>query len=343
MRDGSQHPRWQPRGSSQAANHLDGVTFSSLERYAARQLQQMEALGALFAERVPAPLLIKNPLPQPASSAILLTRWVGGNVFGVLFPNPQGEPILGWISISQAMRVNPELTPSGTLSHEPWDKNIFTRRDHLLPSPKTIEDRSIKAARLAATELLKEFPSRVDLTPTIDTRDQEHQRICEICNASVQPLVKEIQKGLRVANLLKKEDAQIHKLLSDVVKSLLQKTVILHALRAFTAERMKDAREARAQGLEIGIIHELTNDSADTTAMTLYNLVTTTLRKSPLAPPPSDELARQSGVGLAISMARHRQYKELWKHLEPAERNLILTSIGRQAWVKAVQTYASRN
>lgn len=155
--------------------------------------------------------------------------------------------------------------------------------------------------------------------------------------------MKEIQKGLRVANLLKKEDAQIHKLLSDVVKSLLQKTVILHALRAFTAERMKDAREARAQGLEIGIIHELTKESADTTAMTLYNLVTTTLRKSPLAPPPSDELARQSGVGLAISMARHRQYKELWKHLEPAERNLILTSIGRQAWVKAVQTYASRN
>lgn len=343
MRDQSHHHGHLPKGASGHKNNLGGAAFSSLAGQAERQLAQLELAGALFAEKVPTPLLIKNPLDYPTPTAIILTRWIGGNVFGVIFPDTQGATATGIIPITLAMHINPGLTPSGTMSSEPWDKNIFTQRDHLFPRPQTIQERARKAAQGAATELLKQFPHRIDLSPHIETDQQEHGKVLKICGTFVAPLEKEISRGVRIPELVKSEDSKIHQLLQEVVNSLVHKTVIFHALRFFAEERLRVAREQRDSGLKMGAIHELTTLATAVTATILSPIAAKVLREEPFALPPMAEIRHQSTIGVAITVAQHRPLHKLWRLLNPVERDRISTKVAHESWKKAVHACILRN
>lgn len=333
----------QPDKSSREKLDISGLSLATLEGYATRQLQQVQDIGALFAEMIPTPTEIKNPLPLPIPRAVIITRWVGSGVFGVVFPDREGENLTGWISISHAIRANPGLTPSGAFSREPWDKNIFTTRDHLLPRPTTMRERAHTTGAEMAQQLLTRFPNRIDLSPSFDLEMMDQATILEIAAEHLRPLAKELFDGLMKFPLSKGEDAQVHRLIADIANSLIRKMVIEHALKTFTDERLRQARQDFESGDPTGVMRKLIDEGSKIAAMVMAPLARETLFKDPFAPPPTTEVRHRCGIGLSISMTQRREYSELWKHLEETERTRIVADISSKAWSEAVKSYATRN
>lgn len=333
----------QPGRSSRAKSNIEGLSIPTLDGYATRQLHQIESLGALFAERTPTPLLIKNPLPRPTSHAIILTRWIGGGVFGVVFPDGSGGNLTGWITIGHAMRANPGLTPSGTFSSEQWDKNIFEKRKHLLPQPATLRDRAQRTGSEMAQQLLVQFPNRFDLSPSFDLQMVDQAKVVETSTEYLRPLAKEIYDGLSVAALSKAEDAQVHRLIGDIAHSLIRKMVIEHSLRTFTHERIRQAREEFERGDASSLIRKLIDSASRVTTTVLVPLARDTMFKNPFSSDPAGELTQRCGIGLSIAMTQRREYAELWRHLKENERSEIVSQISKTAWSEAVRAYAARN
>jgi hypothetical protein len=322
---------------------IGGLSVSALNGYATRQLHQIESLGALFAERVAEPLLIKNPLPLPTPNAIILTRWIGGGVFGVVFPDGAGGNLTGWITMAHAMRANPGLTPSGTISSEPWDRNISTKRDHLLPQPATLRERAQRTGTEMAQRLLTQFPNRIDLSPSFDLEMMDQGKILEIAAEHLRPLSKEISDGLSIAALSKADDAAVNRLIGDIANSLIRKVVIEHALRTFTQERIRQAREEFSQGHATSAIRKLVDLASQVTTTVLTPLARNTVFKDPRATAPEKEVRQQCGIGLSIALTQRREYAELWKHLSESERTRIVADISKRAWSEAVRAYVARN
>lgn len=333
----------QPGKSSRAKSDIGGLSIPTLDGYATRQLHQIERLGALFAERTPTPLLIKNPLPRPTSQAIILTRWIGGGVFGVVFPDGSGGNLTGWITIAHAIRANPGLTPSGALSSEQWDKNIFEKRKHLLPQPATLRERAQRTGSEMAQQLLAQFPNRFDLSPSFDLERVDQAKILQTSAEYLRPLAKEIYEGLSVAALSKAEDAQVHRLIGDIAHSLIRKMVIEHSLEIFTHERIRQARDEFEQGHASSVIQKLIDSASHVTTTVLAPLARDTMLKNPFAAAPAGAVRQQCGIGLSIAMTQRREYAELWKHLKVDERSKIVSQISKTAWSEAIRTYASHN
>ena len=333
----------QPDNSSRAKLNIEGIRVSSLQSYATRQLHQIESIGARFAEIITTPIMIENPLPLPTSHAILVTRWIGGGVFGVVFTDTSGESMTGWISIAHAIKANPGLTPSGTFSGERWDKNIFTKRDHLLPRSATLREHAQRTGAKMAGELLSRFPNRVDLSPSFDLEMLDQGVILEIAAERLRPLSKELHEGLTRSPLCKREDAPLHRLIGEIANSLVKKIVIEHALQTFTVERMRQAREDYEHSHAESVIQRLIDDSSKVTATVMTPLVRATLFKDPFATAPASELRQRCGTGISISMTQHREYSELWKHLKESERSKIVSEISTRAWSDAVIAYTTCN
>ena len=342
MREGPQDQQPLQR-HSQSGLSLSGLSLSRIEGDAVRQLHQMEAVGAQFAEKLSTPVSIRNPLPDPMDTAIITTRWLGGGVFGVLFPFQNGEVISGWISITNAMKANPGLTPSGTFSSERWDKNIFSCRDHLLPKPDTITQRVRAVARELMVDLLQEFPYRIDLSPELNTTTKEHTRLSEIHRETMRSLSKELADGLKVASRTNPDDAKLHKLLLHIVDSQVKQALLLQSLKLFRETRMHRALTQYEQGEHSGIIHDLMKQTVTVSAMLLSPYVRTALVKNPFATLPNRDVQSYVGIGLAICMATQREFAELWKHLTSSERGTIVAHISEKARRKAVSTYAQNN
>lgn len=329
--------------SSRAQSEIGGLSVSTLDGYATRQLHQIESLGALFAERISPPVLIKNPLPHPTLHAIILTRWIGGGVFGVVFPDGSGGNLTGWITIAHAIRANPGLTPSGALSSEPWDKDIFTKRDHLLPKPTTLRERADQTGREMAQRLLAQFPNRFDLSPPFDREMRDQAKILEISAEYLRPLSKELYEGLSVAPLTKPEDAHVHRLIGDIANSLVRKMVIERSLNTFTQARLSQAREEFELGHSSSAIRKLIDSASRATTTVLTPLARETVFKEPLLAAPTIEVRKRCGIGLSITMSQSQTYAELWKNLTESERSEIVATISQRAWAEAVRAYVARN
>lgn len=342
MREGPQEE--QPRQPHTSPTQpLSGLSLPSLEEHTARQILQMEDVGAKFAEKLSAPTVIRNPVPQPMETGIITTRWLGGGVFGALFPFQNGEVLSGWISISSAMKANPGLTPSGTFSPDRWDKTIFTCRDHLLPRHETITHRVRGVTRDLVADLLKEFPGRIDLSPECNTEPKDHGRLTEMYMEALRPLTKELGDGIKLGSRLNQEDAKLHQLLGHIVDTQVKQMIMHHALKLFRETRMHTALAQYEQDDHSGIIHNLIEQTVTVSAMVLAPYARTFLLKTPFATIPNRNLKRFVGTGLSIAMASKREFVELWKHLTNEERGTIVTDIAEKAWRKAISNYALSN
>lgn len=342
-----ENPRDQSPSNQHSLSELSSLlashSITSVEVYAERQLHQMEALGAKFAERLPKPIVIHNPLGKPTREAILITRWIGHGVFGVLFPLSNGEVAQGWIPMRSAMKRNPGLTPSGTISAERWDKDIFSRRDHVMPSSAAIAKAAQSLAQIVAADLLQAFPNRIDLTASLEQSPSEVRLIQQINQKSLRPFSKELRDGLHLFGENYDDDAQLHRWMASVIDTNFQQMVTIRALRIFRETRIHGALAQYEQRQGRGLIHELVTDASDVTASLIQGDVRSTLRRNPFATDVDMELSRNAGIGLAMSLARRSEFAELWRHLSDTERARILTHISLVSWQTAARAYSLCN
>jgi len=342
MREGPQgeqprHQRIQPTPS------LSALSLPTLEGYTARQIDQMERVGAKFAERLSTPVVIRNLTPHPAPTAIITTRWLGGGVFGALVPLPDGEVLSNWVSIPGTMKANPGLTPSGTFSRERWDRSIYTCRDHLLPQHETITQRVGGVTRELVDQLLKEFPDRIDLSPEGATNPKEQAQFTEIYMETVRPLTKELDDGFKVGSRLHQDNPRLKELLTHVVETQVKQIVKHQALKLFREASIQGALAKYKLDDHSGMIHDLIEQTVKASAEAIAPYAKTALRADPFATIPNHHLKQFVGIGLSIAMVSQQEFKELWKHLTDDERGTIVTDISGKAWRRAVLNYTFGN
>jgi hypothetical protein len=313
-----------------------------LQDFALQQLHEMELSGAIIAEKI-APIAIRSPIQPLAPSCIITSRWVGGGVFGAVFPLEDGALLSGWITIRAALRMNPLLTPLGTLSSEPWDKDLYSQKRHLLPSSVSLHGAGHAAAQEVAVQLLREFPERLDISKdgnaTIDSSSIARRFI----KAKRTLLEREIQEGF---TLVTEEDSSTKLLQSFIIQAqgdFFEMTIRKSALKIFRETRLDIIHISHEQDPNRSLIGTFIESATRRATHLAGPLVRELLRRNPLSPTPLDILTRPSVAGIAHTLAAQQLYRDLWSLLPVEERESMLNEISQNAWRRASYAYAQSN
>jgi hypothetical protein len=321
---------------------LSGLVLPKFEVYAARQLQEMSGRGALLAETIDPPVLVKNPLAHPTDVAIITSRWLGGGIFGVVFPLPNGALESGFISIRDTLAVNPALTPSGTVVPQRWDQNVVTKRDHLLPRLATVMEAVRSVSRALAAKLLERHPHRIDLTIRTDTPLAEIKELLEFSRSAILPLQKELLGGLAANTNLSGEDRLLGRAVELRYIPKIQKIALEQALTLFKESRLRDVRSKIEGGQSVGIVSELI-EHATTAASRATPLFRDLILRDPFGTPSSATLRDAARAGIEEVTTHDREFQLLWRLLGARDRAKISKIIGNKAWLKAISDQAQTN
>lgn len=342
-----EHPR--AHGSHEASVHLPALSsfikapIQEVQELALKQLRDMEISGAIIAERIPVPIPIHSPVQPLAQTCVITTRWIGGGVFGAIFPLEDGTLLSGWITIKASLRINPNLTPLGTMSEEAWNRDILAQKHHLLPTRSALRSAGHTAAQELATLLLQEFPERL----TLNTLGEDSINASTIGRRYIKAkrtmLERELNEAFALVSTQESGQRELQRFVIQTHADFFEAFIRKGALKIFQETRLDIVHISHDQDPATSLLGVFVAAATNRATSLATPIVRELLRRNSLITPPLNLLTQPTIAAIATTLASNQSYRDLWSLLPVAEREALLTDISKNAWKIATYEYAQLN
>jgi len=342
-----EHPR--AHGSHDPSDQLPAIAdlikapIQEVHELALKQLRDMEISGAVIAEQIPVPVLIRSPIQPLAPMCVITTRWIGGGVFGAIFPLEDGTLLSGWVTIKASLRINPNLTPSGTMSEEPWDRDILSQKQHLLPTRAALRSAGHAAAQELAAQLLQDFPDRLTLNTTGDDSIDASTIGRRYIRAKRAMLERELNEAFALVSTQESGQRELQRFVIQTHADFFEAFIRKDALKIFQETRLDIVHISHDQDPSTSLLGVFVAAATNRATSLATPIVRELLRRNPLIPPPLNVLTRPTIAAIATTLSSNQSFGDLWSLLSVVDREAILDNISQSGRKMASYEYAQLN